>query len=138
MSDEVQGQLARFLVVRSAGHLEFTLHECIAGYVEEKSIPAIGSFVRSGLPRGANPHPDTLAKQLRRLDPSWGDDLDRFMDEEDGLRRRTLAAMVEQRNKIAHGQNEGVGVRKAKEYAETSVDLGDWLCLRLNPFADGE
>jgi hypothetical protein len=134
-SDDVQAALARFLAVRSCGHVEFTFDECLAQYAAAKAHPSVASYVREGLFTGRNPRPDALTQRLRRLNPEWADELDAYFGERDGERTRELSLLVDRRNGISHGQNEGLGVRKALDLAAVAVDIADWVMLRLDPTA---
>ncbi|WP_150117162.1 HEPN domain-containing protein [Arthrobacter sp. ERGS1:01] len=131
--EEMQRQLARFLVVRSAGHLEFTLDECIAGYVESRADPSVISYVKSGLKRGSNPWPKTLVGQVAKFKGEWGSVLESQLAAEDERLNLMIKHMVGQRNSIAHGQNEGVTVRKSLDYCQAALEVADWLVTTMNP-----
>lgn len=134
-SDDVKTGLARFLAVRSCGHVEFSFDECLAQYAAAKAHPSVASYVREGLFSGRNPRPDALTQRLRRLNPEWADELDAYFAEKDGERTRELGLLVTRRNGISHGQNEGLGTRKALDLAAVAVDIADWMILRLDPTA---
>ena len=131
--ETIHAALARFLIVRSAGHVEFTFDQCIGSFAIAKSHPAIASYVTSGLYTGRNPWPGTLVGRLSRLSNGWGQELDAFLREEDERRRRELSFLVDRRNKIAHGLSEGIGRRKALDLCDMAVEVADWLVLRLDP-----
>lgn len=133
VSEEVQGPLARFLTVRSCGHVEFTFDQCLSEFASRNSHPAIAAHVKVGLFRGRNPRPHDVADRMRVLQSKWGDELDEALDENDGYWRRELALLVDRRNSIAHGQNEGVTTRKAIDLAGVALDIGDWITVRLKP-----
>ena len=124
MGDNIEAALARFLTVRACGHLEFTFDECVSEFARVKSHPAVASHVRDGLFRGRNPRPDVLVKRLGALDPRWATSLDAHLSADDNRLRRELGLLVDRRNSISHGQNEGLGARKALELAELSLELG--------------
>jgi hypothetical protein len=82
--------------------------------------------------KGRNPWPQTLIDRFRGLQAGWSAELENFLTEEDSRRSRELSLLVDRRNKISHGQNEGVGVRKALDFADLSLELGDWIIVRLD------
>lgn len=133
VGEQVEGALCRFLAVRSCGHVEYVFDECLATYVERISATAIGSYVRSGLFTGRNPRPKDLVSRLSRLDVDWGRELCEYLDEDDQRRSRELAFLVDRRNAIAHGQNEGLNRRKALDVAELALGIGDWFIARFDP-----
>lgn len=133
VSDNVRNALARFLAVRACGHIEFLFDECLATYVESHSHPNVGAYVRSGLFAGRNPRPKDLVKRLSRFNLQWSAELDELIDANDELLRREISFLVDRRNKIAHGQNEGIQTRKALDLADHALTLGDWISERLDP-----
>ncbi|MBF4586143.1 hypothetical protein ITJ69_08345 [Curtobacterium sp. VKM Ac-2887] len=135
VGDDVSSALARFLTVRACGHIELTFDECLAHYADEKAHPFIASHVRAGLFKGRNPRPDDLTERLRRINPSWSTSFVEYLDEDDNRRRRELGLLVDRRNSISHGQNEGLGVRKALDLARLALDVSAWFCSTLSPNA---
>jgi hypothetical protein len=132
-SDNIRNALARFLTVRACGHIEFLFDECLATYVESNSHPNVAVYVRSGLFTGRNPRPDALVKRMSRINTEWSQELSILIDENDELLRREISFLVDRRNKIAHGQNEGVRIRKALDLADHALNIGDWISERLDP-----
>jgi hypothetical protein len=89
--------------------------------------------VRSSLFTGRNPRPADLVKRLSRINIQWGTELDELIDSDDELLRREISFLVDRRNKIAHGQNEGIQTRKALNLADHALNIGDWISVRLDP-----
>ncbi|NMM24770.1 MAG: hypothetical protein HHJ11_15005 [Phycicoccus sp.] len=133
ISDNVRNALARFLAVRACGHIEFLFDECLATYVESHSHPNVAAYVRSGLFTGRNPWPNDLARRMSRINILWSQELDELFDENDELLRREVSFLVDRRNKIAHGQNEGMQIRKSLDLADHALSIGDWISERLDP-----
>lgn len=67
------------------------------------------------------------------MSPGWASEFNAYLDAEDKRVRRELGLLVDRRNNISHGQNEGLGVRKALDLSELALEVGDWLALRLSP-----
>ena len=131
--DEVTQVLARFLIVRTCGHLEKTVQECCLAYVQFKSAGRVKRFSESWLRRLDNPLPDRLVELAGRFDSSLMDDLTVLFDANDGELRREISLLIDKRNAIAHGGNEGVGSRKALELLKYSRSLTDWFILNFDP-----
>jgi hypothetical protein len=55
------------------------------------------------------------------------------LDANDERLARELAFLVDCRNKIAHGLNEGIGSQKALALKDVAVEIADWFVLRFNP-----
>ena len=90
-------------------------------------------FAYSWLERTGNPSPESLTRLVRRFDGTLGDELDSFLDADDQSLRRQVHFLVDRRNQIAHGLNEGVGIRKALDLKGTACDVADWFILKFNP-----
>lgn len=132
-TEEVSGWLARLLVVRSCGYLEQTVAEVSRAYVDERSGGLVRTFARSWLERSGNPGPDRLENLLGRFDKGLRDEFAEYLDADDQRVRRQLAFLVDRRNRIAHGLNEGVAGRKALELKSEACEVADWFILRMNP-----
>ncbi len=132
-SDEVKQALARFLVVRTSGYLEQVVSACIREYLTHCSSPAVTNFGLSWLTHGLSPKPDQLIKLVGRFDNGMAESLKSFLDKEDALLRRELTFLVDRRNKIAHGVNESVGIRKALDLLEYSRRITKWFICNLGP-----
>lgn len=91
------------------------------------------AFAHSGVERGKNPSAENLIQLLGRFDQSLSDEFEAFIGEEDELIRRELGFMVDRRNKIAHGLNEGLNSERAVALSEVAERVADWFVLKLNP-----
>lgn len=132
-SDEVSRALARFLVIRACGYLEVVAEECCACYAESKSAPRVAGYSRSWLKRGRNPSPGALVDLVGRFGHDWAEQLSDLLNEDDELLKRDLSFLVEKRNKIAHGEGEGVTARKALALTDSALLVADWFVDRLDP-----
>jgi hypothetical protein len=125
--------MARFLVIRSSGYLEQAAFEVVRSYVQARSGGPVRAFAGSWLERTRNPTPENLTDLIGRFDSSWRNEFVELLDDDDERLKRELAYLVNLRNRIAHGLNEGVGREKALLLKDVSVELADWFILRFNP-----
>ena len=125
--------LARFLVVRSSGYVEQSVNELLREYVACRSGGPVRSFANSWLERTKNPNPDALATLVGRFDAAMQVEFGEYLDEQDQRLRRELNFLVDRRNRIAHGLNEGIGAARALALADVAVEIVDWFVLRFNP-----
>jgi len=125
--------MARFLAIRSSGYVEQTAIEVVRGYVQARSGGPVRSFAGSWLERTRNPTAQNLTDLIGRFDSTWRNEFIDLLDDDDERLKRELAFLVNLRNRIAHGLNEGVGREKALLLKEVSVELADWFILRFNP-----
>ena len=133
LPDDARSWLARLLVIRSCGFIEQTVVEVQRAYVIAKSGGRVRTFASSWLEKSRNPSPERLSEALARFDTNLRDDFDEFMDEDDQRLYRELHFLVDRRNKIAHGLNEGITPSRALRLAAVSKEISDWFILRLRP-----
>jgi hypothetical protein len=131
--EAVTGSLARLLVVRSCGYLEQVVYEVSRGFILDQSGGQIRTFAQSWIPGGRNPSPDFLLEWVGRFDAGLAGDLHDIFEADDQRLRRELSFLVDRRNRIAHGLNEGITARKALDVKEIAYEMADWFILRFNP-----
>lgn len=132
-SDTVLAQLSRLLVIRATGHIEFTLEQSLVHFASAKSHPHVANYILSTVFHGRTVKPHIFLERIKDIDGSWAEELTSFLNEDDQLLYRELAFMVDRRNKLAHGQNQGIGVRKALDLANVALVIGDWLTETIDP-----
>lgn len=132
-ADREASWLARLLVIRSCGFLEQVVLQVGLELTHGKSGGPVRNFSLSWIPSHQNPSPERILDWVGRFDPAWSAELREVLDAEDEEVRRELSLLVDRRNRIAHGLNEGIGVKKALELKETASTVADWFVLRFNP-----
>lgn len=132
-SDKEAAWLARLLVVRSCGYLEQVISEVGVGLIEGRSGGEVESFGLSWFPPTRNPSSERITQWVGRFDSGWEAELKELLVDNDEELHRGLSLLLDRRNRIAHGLNEGVTVRKALDMKDVSTMLADWFILRFNP-----
>lgn len=130
---EVHQSLCRFLVVRSCGYLETSTVEICRAYVYAKSGGPVRSFAHSWLERSGNPNPKYLAQLIGRFDSTMANEFEQFIAYDDGRIKRDIDFLVSRRNRIAHGESEGINRTRAIQLKKISCEVADWFILRFNP-----
>ena len=102
-------------------------------YVHNKSFGRVKLFSTSWLKRIENPTPDNLIRLMGRFDSALRDELYDLFEQNDGELKREISLLIEKRNAIAHGENEGVGSRKALDLLNYSRLLTDWFIRNFDP-----
>lgn len=133
VASEILSSLSRFLVVRTSGYVEQAVHEVVRAFVSGKSGGQVRTFAHSWLERSRNPSPEALGGLLGRFDAALQAEFEAYLDEDDQRLKRDLSFLVDRRNAIAHGLNEGVGYERALTLVASAVHVVDWFILRLNP-----
>lgn len=130
---EILPWLTRMLVVRSSGFIEQTCREVFWGYIDNKAGGLVKAFGHSWLDKGRNPSPESLLSMIGRFDLNLKDEFEEMLEQDDQRLRRELAFLVDRRNHIAHGLNEGINRDKALTLKDTAIEVSDWFVLRFNP-----
>ena len=125
--------LSRYLTVRACGFLEQCIRLLSRAHVEGRSGGTVRSFALTHLERMNNPSPGTIAGLLGRFDASLPDEFALFLDKDGGVTRQELEGLVQKRNLIAHGENEGVRPTTALKHAEMVRNVVDELARLLHP-----
>lgn len=131
--EEATSLLVKLLVVRSCGFLEQVVFHVCREYVSEKSWGMVRSFAHTWLEHSRNPSPKALDELVGRFDESLRLDFLDLLERDDEYLKRELAFLVDRRNKIAHGLNEGLGLAKALQLKKVACEIADWFILRFNP-----
>lgn len=130
---EKAAALSRFLVVRTCGFLEQMVEKSCVAYLESKSDFRSASFSRSWFGSGANPTPNKLVTLVSKFDPAWSAELEDLFKRNDELLLREINFLVDRRNKIAHGVNESVGIRKALDLVGHARVVANWFTEKFKP-----
>ncbi len=129
--------MSRLLVVRSCGYLEKAVAECARGFVREKSGGMVRSFGLTWLEHSRNPKPSALTELLGRFDAALEEEFRAFVSANDAFLEKELFVLVNVRNRIAHGENEGVNRARALTLSAVAEDVADWWISALNPYSRG-
>lgn len=132
-SSEDDMWLTRFLVVRTCGYLERVITDCTTDFIQQKTGGPVTTFALSSLPHSINPSPIKISSLLKRLSPALEEEFQCWLKEGTGRRKEDLDALVERRNQIAHGRNDNLGPRRAREILETVLETAEWVISRLSP-----
>ena len=60
-------------------------------------------------------------------------EFEQFIADDDGRIKRDIDFLVNRRNRIAHGESEGINQIRAIQLKEISCEVADWFILRFNP-----
>jgi hypothetical protein len=74
-----------------------------------------------------------LVTLVARFDTTWAGDLLDVLEADDQRLHREVSFLVDRRNKIAHGLNEGVGTVRALQLSDVACEVSDWFLARFDP-----
>jgi len=122
----IQSQLARHGCVLACASLEQAIMESASNYAVRVGDIRLGGFVSEILKTGRSPFPDYVCDVMARFDPLWGRHLSDFIDAE--AISDKIKSVVSNRNRIAHGEQVGVGVASLIQWTPAVRKL----CLELH------
>lgn len=133
VNEEAAGIAAQLLVIRSCGYLEQISEQSVVAYLQSKSAPRASAFGASWLGRGSNPSPGKLVALVQRLDKSWAAELLDLFNLDDEVLKRDIEFLVSSRNRIAHGQSNSIGTRRALDLSKSVLIVTQWFIERFDP-----
>lgn len=121
--DEVtflQAQLCRYACLLCCAGIEQALIEALSNYAGNSGDVRLEEFVTSALKSGKNPTPGYLKSTLERFDPEWGSSLQTFLNANISS---DISSIVNNRNRIAHGEQVQLGVASIKSWSPSARSL---------------
>lgn len=126
---------SRYLCILVSGFIEQSVRTILLDYIGQHAGPHIVHLVRfieSELKRFSNPTFNKITDLLERFDPTLANE---FRDKIDDIQHNAIDSVVDNRNKIAHGQNTGISFVTISNYFEsikTAIALLDSICNPTN------
>ncbi len=111
---ELQGELARYIAVRTSGLIETTVRETFENYVQKRSAPEVQRFVSNRLRRFRNPDLKDILDLVREFSEPCQQSLEALPEE----MKDAITSTVGLRNNIAHGGDTGISLGKINKYFE--------------------
>ncbi|NJK59883.1 MAG: hypothetical protein HC918_05995 [Oscillatoriales cyanobacterium SM2_1_8] len=108
---ELQGELARYIAVRTSGLIETTVRETLENYVQKRAAPEVQRFVSTRLRRFRNPD----LKDILELAAEFSDSLQDALRDLPEEFREAVTSTVGLRNNIAHGGDTSISLGKIRD-----------------------
>ncbi|MGB7761511.1 MAG: HEPN domain-containing protein [Bryobacteraceae bacterium] len=130
---ELLGHWGRYLCILAAGFLENTIRILYSSHVERQASPSIATYVVAQLERIQNPKAGKFIEVAHTFDKKWADDLEAFLNVDDGRRKNAIDSIMNNRNLIAHGRSSNISVVQVREYFASASEGADYLESQLAP-----
>jgi hypothetical protein len=119
---ELQAHWARYLCVLAAGFLEKAPLETYAEFSRNSASPQVAGFARSILNRlTQNPNAQRFVDIATRFHAPWGSELKELF--ENGNGKNALDSIMNNRNRIAHGDDSGITLGRLREYLNECIPV---------------
>ena len=113
---ELQAQLARYLCVLSSGLVEQAVIDILSSYSKSKGHSRTANYVDSQLKRLRNAKFSDILNLLGHFDPDWQT---HFQSSTAAEIKDGIYSIVNNRNRIAHGQDTDVSLRAFSRYYQS-------------------
>ncbi|SNY53672.1 HEPN domain-containing protein [Paractinoplanes atraurantiacus] len=125
----LQEDLHKYMCIRLSGYLEQLLFEAVSGFLADSHNEAVRNFGISFFKKAPNLSPGALETLISRFGETWSQELAEFLNAHE--RRNSLGALVEIRNKTAHGQSYRGGQLSVSTYKAVVDDIHAWVLERM-------
>lgn len=128
---ELLGHWGRYLCILAAGFLENSVRILYGSHAERQSAPSIAAYVFAQLERIQNPKAGKFIEVAHAFDKKWADDLEVFLNADDGRRKNAIDSIMNNRNLIAHGRSSNISVVQVREYFASASEVAEYLESQL-------
>lgn len=111
--DEVKGHFAKYLCVKTSGLLEVFFKTQVADLVDKKTPKVVANYVNCQFKTFSSIDVHKIQKTFSLFSSDWVNEFNAQMSEE---YMSALNSIISNRNNIAHGQNDSISLKNAKEY----------------------
>lgn len=118
--DEAKAALSRHLCVLTSGFLELSVRETLRDFVSTRAAPVVYNYIASDLKYLTNLKITRITETLNKFNPDWGKLFEDSLSDE---QRDAVDAVVANRNLIAHGQDVGMSLGRAKNYYDRTQEV---------------
>lgn len=125
---ELIAHWTRYLCVLASGLIEVSIREAFSEYAKTKAETRVGSYVERQLDRFQNPKMSKILDLAGAFDPVWAREL---RDKTAGEMNDAVDSIVNNRNRIAHGDNVGLSLYQLQAYYRSAcrmLDMIETLC----------
>jgi hypothetical protein len=122
---ELRSHWTKYLCVLTSGFLETSLLAIYAEYARAKASPRFANFVERQLTGSTNYTMEKVERLVASFDQGWSDELTGHADY-DRL-KASVNSVVNNRNRIAHGQSTSLSFGQLTDYYSDVVALLDLL-----------
>lgn len=116
---EILSHYSRYLCVLCSGFLESSVRTIFADYAKNTAITT-SEYVSAQLRRFQNPKAETIVQLVGAFDKAW---VETFRAEISGEPTDSLNSIVENRNKIAHGESVGLSLVVLQRYFSSAIKI---------------
>jgi len=126
---ELQADFARYLCILVSGYIETSVAEITMEYCRNRAQPNVSNYASRELSRLQNLKAERLLQVVGAFSPEWREEIENYID---GRRKDALNAVIDLRNKIAHGESVTLTYSRIREYDAAIQEIVDFLTDRFS------
>lgn len=126
---EKQAHWAKYISVLTSGYLEQSIKEVLLDHSGRTASPRVARYVEQSWSKSQNMNTETICTLLGRFDGGWRTSFEVWLADDD-KRKGWINAVVDSRNKIAHGEESnttGVTIHSVSERFQCACGLVELL-----------
>lgn len=120
-SNFLKSELSRYICIRVSGLIEQTVRDFYEEYTESKSSPNVSRYVSRKMKSFQNPNIQKVIDLAQDFSEDWAAEIDAL----DVEIKDAVKSIVDTRNSVAHGGEQGMTLNKAKDYYRRVLKLLD-------------
>lgn len=128
---ELMGHWGRYLCVLVAGFLENALTVLYSSYVVRGANTSVANYSIRKLENIMNPKASKFVETARSFSKEWGEELEAYLNDDDGRRKNAIDSIMNSRHQIAHGKATGISVAYVRSYLSDCVDVVEFVEKQL-------
>jgi hypothetical protein len=121
---QMQSHLAKYLCIVVSAFLEKSIRAILYDFAKSRSAPSVSSYVEDQLRFFYNAKTNKILELAGTFDPKWRSALEHALQDEV---RDALDTIVDNKNKIAHGQDSQITFVGIRIYYERALKLLELL-----------
>lgn len=125
---ELQSDFAKYLCVLVSGYFETCVSEITTEHCRARSQVTVSNFTGRELARPQNLKSERLLQLIGSFSQEWRRETEAYID---GERKDALNAVIDLRNKIAHGESVTLTFSRIKDYDDAIEEIVQFLLGRF-------
>ena len=115
------------MCVVAAGFVENGLQTIYSEYAVNSASGPVARYVNSRLETIYNPNAQRFIDVAGSFNSTWREELEEYLQSDNGSRKEALDSIMKNRNQIAHGKDVGITVHRVRDYIGRCVEVLEFI-----------
>lgn len=126
---EIQADFARYLCILVSGYVETSVSELAIEYCRQRAQTNVSNYATRELSRVQNLKFERLLQVVGAFSPEWRTELEAYVE---SRQKDALNAVIDLRNKIAHGETVMVTYSRIRDYDAAIEEIVEFLISKFS------